>query len=145
LQFGSLVYLDKPGVRAAVVKAADDMRKSGEPLDDEDKNRVLGFCFDPIVTDHGELAESLSAVPPDEAWQTYLWLDDNREDPRANSIVHDFIHANLLEISGKRQESLEQYRRLQRELANSSGTMKNSVAAAIARLSHDQMAGTRAR
>jgi tetratricopeptide (TPR) repeat protein len=136
LQLGGLIYLDEKGARAELVKAANDMRKSGESLDEEHKTRILSFCFDPIVTDHGDLVESLSAVPPDEAWKTYLWLDDQPEDSQIRGIVHEFIEANLLEVSGKRPESLEKYRLLQQELKNGPGTMKNSVAAAITRLSH---------
>jgi tetratricopeptide (TPR) repeat protein len=135
LQLGGLIYLDKSGARAGLVRAANDMRKSGEPLDEEYRRRILGFCFDPIVTDHGELAESLSAVSPDDAWQTYLWLDDNSEAGQGRALVHEFVNANLLEVAGKRQESLAKYRALQQELKDQPGTMKNSVNAAIARLS----------
>lgn len=136
LQVGGLIYLDKKGGRAEQIRAANDIRKSGEPLDEGYKSRILSFCFDPIVTDHGELAESLTAVPPDEAWQTYLWLDDNAADGQSPNLAHDFVKANLLELTGKHQESLEKYRLLQQELKSGSGTMKNSVNAAVARLSH---------
>jgi tetratricopeptide (TPR) repeat protein len=136
LQLGGLIYLDEKGARAEVVKAASDMRKSGESLDEGPKTRILSFCFDPIVTDHGELTESLSAVPPDEAWATYLWIDDQPGDAQVQRTAHDFIKANLLELSGKRQESLRQYRLLQKELENGPGTMENSVESAITRLSH---------
>ena len=137
LQFGGLIYLDKKGARSELVKAANDMRKSSEFLDEEYKSRVLSFCFDPQVTDHLELWESLSAVPPDDAWNTYLWLDDSPENVEAQRTDHDFIKANLLELSGKRQESLAQYRLLQQELKDRSFTMKNSVDAAIARTSQN--------
>jgi tetratricopeptide (TPR) repeat protein len=137
LQLGGLVYLDKKGARAEVVKAANDMRKSQESLGEGTRNRILGFCFDPLVTDHAELDESLSAVPPDDAWKTFLWLDDNSSNDPAQLMFQDFIKANLLEVSGNRQESLERYRVLQKELKNQPGTMRNSVDAAIARLSHN--------
>ena len=139
LQLGGLQYLDKPGSRAAQVKAANDMRKAGEPLDESYKSRILSFCFNPIVTDHRELVESLSAVSPDEAWKTYLWLGENQDggqDENANSLIRDFIEANILEIAGKRQESLAKYHLLQHELANQGGRMKTSVDEAIVRLSH---------
>lgn len=137
LQLGGLIDLDEKGARAELVKAANDMRNSGEPLDEGYKARILSFCFDPTVTDHGELAESLSAVPPDEAWKTYLWLDDKAADAEADATLRNFIQANLLEVSGKRRESLGKYRLLQQELKNRPGTMKNSVDAAVARLSHN--------
>jgi hypothetical protein len=135
MQLGALVYLDQPGSRAEQVKIANEMRKGGEPLDEEDKSRILSFCFDPSTTDRKELAESLSAVPPDEAWQTYLWLDDNAPNDDRHSMVREFIQANLLEVSGKRTDALEKYRSLQKELKNESGSMKDSVNAAIVRLS----------
>jgi tetratricopeptide (TPR) repeat protein len=139
LQLGGLIYLDQPGARAEQVKVANDMRNSGEAIDEGDKRRILSFCFDPTVTDHGELVESLSAVPPDDAWKTYLWLDDTQQegrDEKTQLMVRDFIQANLLEISGRRQESLAKYRLLLGELGNDGSTMEEPVRAAIARLSH---------
>jgi tetratricopeptide (TPR) repeat protein len=135
LQIGGLLHLEMPGARGALVKAANEMRKSGEALDEGDKMRVVGFCFDPTVTDHAELQESLSAVPQEDAWNTYLWLEDNPDEASNHTIVRQFIHANLLEISGKRKESLEQYGLLQKQLKSSPGSMKSSVDAAVARLS----------
>lgn len=136
MQIDGLTNLERPGARAAQVKAANDMRKTGEPLNEDDKRRILSFCFDPVVTDHKELTESLSAVPLEDAWQTYLWLDDNTDEAQGHTLVHEFIQANLLEIGGKRQESLEKFCLLEQELKNSPGTMKDAVNAAIARLSH---------
>ncbi len=137
MQLGGLIYLDEPGARSEVVKVANDMRKSGEALDEGHVDRILSFCFDPIVTDHKELVESLSAVPADEAWKTYIWIDDGAKNGTDRSMVHDFVSANLLEISGKRQEALQKYRALQRGLTKQPGTMKSSVDDAVARLSHN--------
>ncbi|MGA7340255.1 MAG: hypothetical protein WBE72_22115 [Terracidiphilus sp.] len=135
LELGGLRYLDKKGARAAQVKVANDMRKGGEPLDESYRIRILSFCFDPQVTDHDELVESLSAVPADEEWKTYLWLDDNPSEEYREE-VHEFIHADLLEVSGDKTESLEQFRSLQQKLKDSPGTMKDQVDAEVARLSH---------
>ena len=135
LQLGGLLYLDQKGARAALLKAVNDMRKSGEPLDESQKRRILGFCFDPVVVDHSELEESLTAAPSDEIWKTYLWLDNMPEDAQGQKEVNDFISANLLELAGKRSEALEEYRRLQKQLPDQPGIFKNSVDAAIARVS----------
>ncbi len=138
LQLGGLINLDKPGARAAVVKAANDMRKAGEPLTDPYKSHILGFCFDPIVTHHTELVESLSAVPPDDAWQTYLWLDQihNDDGNHGENLVHDFIQANLLEVSGRQPEALAKFRILQKQLAGNGSSMQRETDAAVTRLSH---------
>ena len=135
LQFGALIHLEKKGARSELVKAANDMRKTGEALDEGSKSRILADCFNPGITDEGKRAESLSAVSPDEAWKTYLWLDDKAQEGQAQTMVHDFVYANLLEVTGKREEALGKFRLLQRELKNQPGTMKNSVDAAVARLS----------
>jgi tetratricopeptide (TPR) repeat protein len=138
LQLAGLRDRDESGSRAALMRALNEMRKNGEPLDTEDKHRALGFCCDPTVTDHAELTESLSAVPADDAWQTYLWLDDQQntvEDLKHRDIVHDFIAANISEISGDKQKSLDEYRTLQEELENQESTLRDSVDQAIARLS----------
>jgi tetratricopeptide (TPR) repeat protein len=134
MQMGGLTNLDEPGSRSEQVKIANDMRKGGEPLDQSYKSRILAFCFDPITTDHEELVESLSAVPPEEAWQTFLWLQSSARDDDYHRNTRDFIQANLLEIAGKRPEALKEYRSLQVRLKNSSGSMKNSVDAAVKRL-----------
>ncbi len=139
LQLAGLENVDEPGARAALMKALNEMRKNNEPLDPEEKHRILGFCCDPEVTDHTELTESLSAVSAEDAWQTYLWLDDQQgtgEDAKHQQIIHDFIAANIAEISGNKQKSLSEYRALQDELKNQGSTLRDSVDQAIARLSH---------
>lgn len=138
LQLGGLIDLDKPGARAAVVRAANEMRKAGEPLTDPYKSHILGFCFDPIVTHHAELVEALSAVPPDDAWQTYLWLDQihlGEDSKHGENLVHDFIQANLLEVSGKQPEALAKFRALQKQLAGNGSSMQRETDAAVTRLS----------
>ena len=117
-------------------KAANEMRKGSEPLDEGNKVRVLAFCCDPPITHHEQLVESLSSVPREEAWRTYLWLDDSEKEGQSEKNRRDFIEANLLEISGERQEAVKKYRLLQKEMDPRS-TMKDSVDAAIARLSQN--------
>jgi tetratricopeptide (TPR) repeat protein len=139
LQLGGLIDLDEKGAHVETVKAANDARKSGESLEERYKADILAFCFDPARTSHDEYAEYLSAIPEDEVWKTYIWLDDTRGTAQSHAadqdFDHDFIEANLLELSGKPQESLEKYRLLQSELKNGPDTMKNTVDAAISRLS----------
>ena len=140
LQLAGLRNLDEPGARAALMRAVNEMRKAGESLSGDDKHRIFGFCCDPTVTDHSELVESLSAVSPDETWQTYLWLYDSPstgEGSRQQQMTNDFIAANIGEISGDKKKSLAEYRNLQQELKSQCGTLKDSVDQAIARLNHN--------
>jgi tetratricopeptide (TPR) repeat protein len=136
-QLAGLKDTDEKGARAALVKAVNDMRKNGEPMDEDDKYRILEFCFTNVVSHRSDLIESLSAVSPDDAWQTFLWLDDQQtEDAKRQSMVREFIAANIAEISGDKQKSLDEYRVLQKELKNQGSTLGDSVDQAIARLSH---------
>lgn len=134
MQLGGLDDLDEPGARAEQIKIANDMRKAGEPLDRDSRSRIISFCFSPMNS-RKELVEVFSAVPPEEGWQTYLWLGDGARDDDSHREIDEFVQASLLETGGKRPEALGKFRALQRELKDSPGSFKNSVDAAVARLS----------
>jgi hypothetical protein len=138
MQVGGLLHDEVRGARAELVKAVNDMRRNGEALDAGEKHRILGFCYNPVVTNSKELAESLSAVPEDDAWKTYLWLDDVHDKDQTEKTQtpnRDFIYANLLEVSGKRAEALEKYRLLQRNPQIKHFSFKDRIDEAVKRLS----------
>ena len=82
-----------------------------------------------------ELKESLSAVPPADAWATYVWLDDVKADDQA--VRRAFIQASLQEIESKRTEALAAFTQLRSELKRLGydGRIARHVDGAIARLS----------
>lgn len=138
MQIGGLLHDEVRGARAELVKAINDMRKNGEELSAEEKHRILGFCYSPLIT-RMELSESLSAIPEDEGWSTYLWLDnaqDENETEKTQALNRDFIYANLLEVSGKRTEALEKFRLLQRNPQTKNFSFKDRVDDAVKRLSN---------
>ncbi len=138
LQLGALIYFDEPGARAELIRVANDMRKNNEVMEPGNRRRILGFCFDPIVTNHKELVESLSAVPNDEARKTYEWLDaepSGGESEDWRKLKNDYIDANLLELNGNREEALAKYRELQKQLGKGYSSLGNATNAGIARLS----------
>lgn len=134
MELGGLRFLDKKGACAAQMRVANDMRKNSEPMDRSQKNDILNACFSPTMAEPSELVGALSAVPADDAWKTYLWLDDSVRDPEGQRLTHEFIQANLQEISGDRAGALAMFRHLSQELKNTSYTMIDPVNAAIARL-----------
>jgi tetratricopeptide (TPR) repeat protein len=134
MQIGGLLHDEVQGARAELVKAVNDMRKNGEAIDDEERYRILGFCYSVFDSDQTKLLESLSAVPEDDNWKTYLWLADNRQD-RTDPLVRDFIYANLLEVSGKRADALEKFRSLQQNPQAKQFAFKGRVDDAVKRLS----------
>jgi tetratricopeptide (TPR) repeat protein len=138
MQIGGLLHDRDPGARAELIKAVNDMRKNNEPLDEDMKERIVGFCYSPYGTSEAELKEVLGAVPEDDGWKTYLWLDDSEgggSTNEAQDLAHAFIHASLLEVAGKRAEALGEFRVLQKRLATSPGTVKDRVDDAVKRLS----------
>jgi hypothetical protein len=106
-----------------LVKLSNEMRKNGEPIESGQKRRILGM-YSVAYASRAELANLLSAVPPNESWATYIWLDDSvdRSDPEWQQLKHTFVLANIDELAGREREALALYRRLaqSRRLAESS-------------------------
>jgi hypothetical protein len=139
MQLGGLIYKDDQQARVELVKIVNDMRKNNESLDEEDKYRILGFSYPLHSYDTKDLTAALSAVSPDDSWATYQWLDDQSPDPiddNYKQLRHDYIYANILEISGKKSEALSQYKALQAKLKSSApkATLINTIDAAIKRV-----------
>ncbi|HEV2134678.1 MAG TPA: hypothetical protein VGR47_10510 [Terracidiphilus sp.] len=130
---------DQKGARAELMEVANAMRTGGERLNDDGKKDIFNVCCD-VITSHAELVESLSALPPHDAWLTYLWLEgsgsaDSGED-WLRELTHEFVQANLLEISGQRVQALAHYRAIQQKLRGRPGTvLENAVDGAVRRLS----------
>jgi len=136
LQLGGLLYLESPGARAETVRIANEMRTDGEQLDPGVRGRIKRWCFDPVVTTHQQMVEALSAVPNDDAWKTYLWVDvsDVSDSEKERELMQEFIHANLLELSGSRDAALREYQEIRRGTQDQPGPLRDQVGAAIARI-----------
>ncbi|MGB7355281.1 MAG: hypothetical protein WBD06_16365, partial [Acidobacteriaceae bacterium] len=145
MQLGGLSSCDHAGARAELVRAANAMRKGGESLSPDEKHRVFDICCNVTVTEPGELAESLAAVAPKDAWETWLWLENAGSEASSDSLQglnHDFIQANLLEISGHAPQALAQYRLVQQKLRSYPNAALNDVVdAAVHRLSRPGSGG----
>jgi tetratricopeptide (TPR) repeat protein len=136
MQLGGLYHNDNPGMRAEFVKALNQVRIDHEPLDKNLQDR-LSYLYSPTVSDEAELHETLTAVPVDDAWKTYLWLNPHKTGDRDAWVGNDFIHANLTELSGNRTVALAEFKTLSDQLRakHFDGFSLNSkVAAAIKRL-----------
>ena len=133
MQIGGYLSSAGPGARVELMRAADDMRKNSEALDGDSRARILTSCCYPPFMDHAQVVAALSAVSPDDAWSTFLWLDAD-SNASGDEIRRSFIQATLLEIAGKRQESLTEFRQLQQQLARQPGSLRDAVDAAVARL-----------
>jgi tetratricopeptide (TPR) repeat protein len=134
-QLEGMIYNDEPGVRAELIRVANEMRKNNDPMSDSDKGRIHSYFSTTVGTD-AELREVVSAVPADEVWATYEWVSP----PLAQASDFDkmerrFIQANIDEVSGKREEALQIYRILQKEIKDPNVRIAQRVRDAAQRLS----------
>jgi DNA-binding PadR family transcriptional regulator len=137
-QLGAMIDNDSPGVRAELIRVINDMRKQGEAIRDERRGRIHRY-YDPNIEGDEELKEVLTAVPPDEGWATYLWVDRPLKEWHPFSPTDQkFIQASLYEIAGKNDDALQLYLQLQHDTASDDKTrlLPTRIGAAIKRLSH---------
>ncbi len=142
MQLGGLISNFDPGARRELIRVANQMRINSEAMDEWYKHRILSN-YSPMNS-YGELMETLSAVPSNEAWATFQWLDDKQatgNEMEAQRIQHEFIQASIAEIAGKAEDALGKFRALQGELKQHGyeGSITDQVAAAIKRLSRQRV------
>jgi len=137
LQLGGLLENESPGMRAAFVKALNQVRVNNEPLEQHIHDRV-SYLYSPTVSDSNELREVLTAVTPDDEWKTFVWLDPERAMEGKPPVLKDFIHASLAEIAGDRAGALTEFKTLAatEQKGHVDGRIANYTVDAIRRLSH---------
>jgi len=138
MQLGGMIYNEDPGVKTELIRVANRMRINSEPMPEEYGHRILSNYN--AINSRDELMETLSAVPPKDAWATFLWLDGKpaaRSELEDQRLKREFIQANLLEIGGNRAEALAMFKILQPELKSRgmNGRISSHVAGSISRLS----------
>jgi tetratricopeptide (TPR) repeat protein len=135
MQLGGMISNQDPGMPAAVMRVVNQMRINGETIAGRYRSRVLTY-FRPGNRD--ELQEMLSAVPPGDAWATFLWLDDPPpgDDLKYEGFHREFIHARVLELDGKTAEALALFTELDRKMrsARFTGRLLDDVSDASKRL-----------
>ena len=141
LQLGGMIYVEDIQTRIELTRVANEMRKNGEKINESDKSRIISTNYSPDMLDDAELVKILAALPPDEAWATYVWLDEtddssDEEERSLKQLPHKFIEAKIKELSGKEVEALALYRSLQTQLRGTGSMLGPQVALAIKRLAH---------
>jgi hypothetical protein len=135
MQLGAMEYNER--TLQELVRVVNQMRINAEPINSSDRRRVLSdYSFAHSMDD---LRKTLSAIPADDAWATFQWLDkqDQTQDPERQKIHSEFIHANILDLGGRRSEALAIFLELQREMKSKdySVLITREVDAAVKRLS----------
>ena len=136
-ELGSMIYDDAPGVRTELIRVVNDMRKQGETIRDSRRARVHSYYYDPASGSDKDLRETLMAVPPDEGWATYQWVDRPlTEQEPFGQVQRQFIQASLWEIAGKRDDALRLFLQLDHDTQTWDGRLPQRIKAAVKRLSH---------
>ncbi len=137
MQLGGLLENDAPGARAAFVQALNQVRINNEPLDQHIHDRV-SYLYSPTVNTAAQLHETLTAVPPDDEWKTFLWLNPEQAADANPPLLKDFLQASLAEISGDRATALAEFKSLAILLKanHADGRMADYTADATRRLGH---------
>jgi tetratricopeptide (TPR) repeat protein len=108
---------DNDDTQQQLIRAVNQMRINAEPISASDRHRVLSnYSLSNTIE---ELRKTLSAIPADDAWATFTWLDDNQEqarDQKGQRIQREFIHAIILDLGGRRPDALAIFLDLQRQL-----------------------------
>lgn len=134
-QLGGMICRKSPGVRPELIRVVNDVRKEGGSIA-EDHRRNIRSYYDPVVASDDQLREILAAVPPDEAWATYQWINRPMTGVEGfDSIQQRYIQATIYEISGQRAEALQLFRQLQTETKNPDTILFRRIRSAVIRLS----------
>jgi hypothetical protein len=135
-QLEGMIYNEEPGVRAELIRVANEMRKDNDPISDANKGRIHSY-FSTTVTTDAELREVVFVAPPDEVWATYEWVSPPLSQASDfDKMERRFIQANIDEVSGKREEALQIYRSLEKEIKDPNVRIAQRVRDAVKRLSH---------
>lgn len=105
MQLGGMVSNSDPAISPALMRVVNQMRVNGEPLASRYRSRVMSY-FRP--GNSAEVRQMLAAVPADDAWATFLWLDDPtpRDERNYENFRREFIHALVLDLDHKPAEAL---------------------------------------
>ena len=135
MQLGGMIYNDDPRIPAALMRVVNQMRIDGETLDGHYRSRLMSY-FRPGNSD--ESRKMLSAVPPSDAWATFLWLDDSPrgDDLKYEGFRREFIHALVLELDDKTAEALTLLTELDGKMrsAHFTGRLLDDVSTTLKRL-----------
>ncbi len=135
MQLGGMEYNEH--AQQELVRVVNQMRINSEPISSSDTHRVLSNYS--LTNSIDDLRKTLSAIPAEDAWATFQWLDKKEQSPDQGEekIQSEFVHANILELSGHRSEALAIFLNLQREMKsqNYSPRITGQVDAAVKRLS----------
>jgi len=135
LQIAALNNRQQDDTDTASLRVANDMRKNGESMSQDERSLALFNVFKVRLHYHDELVAMLSVLPPADAEATVNWLSDGATDIWSEKgDARRFVVANLREVAGDRAQALLLYRALQKDMAGGDRALGPPVDEAVKRL-----------
>jgi tetratricopeptide (TPR) repeat protein len=135
MQLGGMISNSDPAMPAALMRVLNQMRIEGETVDRRYRSRAMSY-FRPRNSE--EVQKMLTAVPPADAWATFLWLDNPSpgDEMKYEGFRREFIHARALELDGKNAEALAILTELERKMRaeNYAGSFLDEVSGTSKRI-----------
>jgi hypothetical protein len=136
LQFAALINRQEEDTDRALLRFANEMRKNGESMSQDERAKVLFNALKVRLYSHDELVAILSVLPTAEIEATVTWLGDGATDIWSEKgDARRFVLANLREVAGDRAQALSLYRALQSEMVGRNRALAPPVDEAVKRLS----------
>jgi len=135
MQLAAFRNYSSPGTDAGLVRAVDEMRRNGEPVDESTRRYLFGVYYHSFNSPE-QLRQLLEAIPPADQIATMRALYFEPDfDPGAVPL-RDATVALLQEAAGQPAEALATWRTVQAALgSNEDGRVAEMAEAAVKRLS----------
>ena len=135
LQLAALANRRDAAGSLEMLRVANDMRKGGEPMGDDGRDRLWDAYYDRIVASAPAKSTGLPAVPPAEQVATYRWVFENTGYVESKGYLYEYLLARLQDAAGQDAEALATYRSVRSKTpANVLGRIRGPVDSAIVRL-----------
>jgi hypothetical protein len=137
LQLAALANRRDPVADLDMVRVANDMRKDGESMTPDGRDRLWDVYYGRFVSAPDESAseQPTNAAPPGELLATYRWLFDTSDYVESKGLLYEYLLARLQDAAGQNAEALASYRAVRpKAQTNGMGHIRDAVDSAIVRL-----------
>jgi hypothetical protein len=135
LQLAALANRREAAGHLEMLRVANDMRKGGEPLDPDGRDRMWSAYYDRFVVSAPEKSTRLPADPPAEQVATYRWVFERTRYVESKGPLYEYVLARLQDAAGQDAEALATYRSVRSKIPdNVLGQIRGAVDSAIGRL-----------
>ena len=137
LQLSALGNTSGNEARLEMLRVANDMRISGDSLDESQRSRLWGF-FDPMFFSSGvgsDPARLAAAIAPRDLLLTYRWIFEGTKWIESKGPSYTYSLARLEEAAGDTARALATYQAARAQSAGGTWSFMPGLDAAIARLS----------